>query len=100
MSTAALASNPLLEFVGVQAHYGAIQALKTVDVHVCAGEIVSLIGANGAGKTTCCRRSSAPRAHRQARSATVAKTSPSCPPTRLRGAASLLFRRAARFIRT
>ena len=43
---------PLLEFAGVHAHYGAVEALKAVNVHISAGEIVSLIGANGAGKTT------------------------------------------------
>jgi branched-chain amino acid transport system ATP-binding protein len=43
---------PLLEFSGVRAHYGPVEALKDVDVHIFKGEIVSLIGANGAGKTT------------------------------------------------
>lgn len=43
---------PLLEFAGVHAHYGAVEALKSVNVHIFKGEIVSLIGANGAGKTT------------------------------------------------
>ncbi|MEW9616194.1 ABC transporter ATP-binding protein [Shinella sp. S4-D37] len=43
---------PLLEFSGVHAHYGPIEALKNVNVHIFKGEIVSLIGANGAGKTT------------------------------------------------
>lgn len=43
---------PLLEFSGVHAHYGPVEALKNVNVHVFKGEIVSLIGANGAGKTT------------------------------------------------
>ncbi len=43
---------PLLEFVGVHAHYGPVEALKSVNVHISRGEIVSLIGANGAGKTT------------------------------------------------
>jgi branched-chain amino acid transport system ATP-binding protein len=42
----------LLSLQGVTAYYGAIQALKGVDLEVNAGEIVTLIGANGAGKST------------------------------------------------
>jgi branched-chain amino acid transport system ATP-binding protein len=42
----------LLELSGVTAYYGAIQALKGVDLAVHEGEIVTLIGANGAGKST------------------------------------------------
>jgi branched-chain amino acid transport system ATP-binding protein len=45
-------SAPLLRLSGVTAYYGAIAALKGVDVEVGAGEIVTLIGANGAGKST------------------------------------------------
>jgi branched-chain amino acid transport system ATP-binding protein len=43
---------PLLRLSGVTAYYGAIQALKGVDLEVNNGEIVTLIGANGAGKST------------------------------------------------
>jgi branched-chain amino acid transport system ATP-binding protein len=42
----------LLHLTGVTAFYGAIQALKGVDLEVHEGEIVTLIGANGAGKST------------------------------------------------
>jgi branched-chain amino acid transport system ATP-binding protein len=42
----------LLELHGVTAFYGAIQALKGIDLTVNEGEIVTLIGANGAGKST------------------------------------------------
>ena len=42
----------LLELAGVSAFYGAVQALKGVDLTVEKGEIVTLIGANGAGKST------------------------------------------------
>lgn len=42
----------MLELKGIKAGYGKIQALHGVDVQVPQGEIVALIGANGAGKTT------------------------------------------------
>ncbi len=45
-------TKPLLRLTGVTAFYGAIQALKGVDLEVAPGEIVTLIGANGAGKST------------------------------------------------
>ncbi len=45
-------TRPLLALSGVTAYYGAIQALKGVDLQVMPGEIVTLIGANGAGKST------------------------------------------------
>lgn len=43
---------PLLELNGVEANYGGIQALKGIQLHVDQGEIVTLIGSNGAGKST------------------------------------------------
>lgn len=45
----------LLKLNHLSVHYGAIQALKDVNLHVEEGEIVSLIGANGSGKTTTLR---------------------------------------------
>lgn len=45
-------SDALLQVSGVHTYYGAIEALKGVDVAVPEGEIVTLIGANGAGKST------------------------------------------------
>lgn len=41
----------MLSFDKVSAHYGKIQALHEVSLHINQGEIVTLIGANGAGKT-------------------------------------------------
>jgi branched-chain amino acid transport system ATP-binding protein len=43
---------PLLSVRGVETYYGAIRALKGVDLDVHEGEIVTLIGSNGAGKST------------------------------------------------
>jgi branched-chain amino acid transport system ATP-binding protein len=43
---------PLLSLSGVTAFYGAIQALRGIELTVEQGEIVTLIGANGAGKST------------------------------------------------
>jgi branched-chain amino acid transport system ATP-binding protein len=42
----------LLEVVDLHTYYGKIHALRGVSLTVDAGEIVTLIGANGAGKTT------------------------------------------------
>jgi branched-chain amino acid transport system ATP-binding protein len=42
----------MLEVHQVDVHYGDIQALWSVSFRVENGEIVSLIGSNGAGKTT------------------------------------------------
>ena len=42
----------LLELTGVRIHYGGIEAVKGIALHVDEGEIVTIIGANGAGKTT------------------------------------------------
>ncbi|GAB7528403.1 ABC transporter ATP-binding protein [Pseudomonas sp. 3A(2025)] len=42
----------LLEIRNLSVHYGAIEAVKSLNLHVDAGEHVTLIGANGAGKTS------------------------------------------------
>jgi branched-chain amino acid transport system ATP-binding protein len=49
----------LLELRDVDSFYGSVQALKGVSLHVDAGEIVTLLGANGAGKSTTLRTISA-----------------------------------------
>ena len=42
----------MLELRNVETFYGNIQALKSVSMEIAEGEIVTLIGANGAGKST------------------------------------------------
>jgi branched-chain amino acid transport system ATP-binding protein len=42
----------VLELKSVRTYYGNIQALKGIDILVNRGEIITLIGANGAGKST------------------------------------------------
>lgn len=42
----------MLELRNVQSFYGNIMALKDVSIEVSAGEIITMIGANGAGKTS------------------------------------------------
>jgi branched-chain amino acid transport system ATP-binding protein len=46
---------PLLEVGEIHTHYGAIEALKGVSLTVEEGEVVTLIGSNGAGKSTTLR---------------------------------------------
>ena len=46
---------PLLEVSDIHAHYGSIEALKGVSLTVDEGEVVTLIGSNGAGKSTTLR---------------------------------------------
>jgi branched-chain amino acid transport system ATP-binding protein len=46
---------PLLELENVEARYGAVQALHGVSLSVGEGEVVAVLGGNGAGKTTMLR---------------------------------------------
>jgi branched-chain amino acid transport system ATP-binding protein len=47
-----LALRVLLEVKNLEVHYGGIRAVKGIDLEVAEGELVCLIGANGAGKST------------------------------------------------
>lgn len=43
---------PVLEFRGVDTHYGPVHVLKGVDLEIYEGEMVCLLGGNASGKTT------------------------------------------------
>ena len=55
MSTNAANGAPLLSVEDIHTYYGRIEAVKGVSITVNEGEIVTLIGANGAGKSTTLR---------------------------------------------
>ncbi|MBN8903600.1 MAG: ATP-binding cassette domain-containing protein, partial [Rhodospirillales bacterium] len=48
-------SEPLLRVDGIPTFYGPIQAVRGVSLDVAPGQIVTVLGANGAGKTTVLR---------------------------------------------
>ena len=48
-------SNTILEIENLETHYGKIHALRSISFTVKEGQIVTLLGANGAGKSTTLR---------------------------------------------
>jgi branched-chain amino acid transport system ATP-binding protein len=52
MSEAVASPTPLLEFRGINTHYGAVHILKDVDLAIYPGELVCLLGGNASGKST------------------------------------------------
>jgi branched-chain amino acid transport system ATP-binding protein len=55
VSSAAAVDGNILELEDVHTFYGSIEALKGISIQVQHGEVVTLIGANGAGKSTTLR---------------------------------------------
>ena len=54
-AAATAGGGPLLELDNLHVFYGNIEALKGISLNVARGEIVTLIGSNGAGKSTTLR---------------------------------------------
>src|SRR5205085_2815855 len=52
---ARMSATPYLEVCGVDFSYGPLQVLFGVDIHVARGEVLALLGTNGAGKSTVLR---------------------------------------------
>ncbi|MFZ5925070.1 MAG: ATP-binding cassette domain-containing protein, partial [Bacillota bacterium] len=50
-----MAAKPLLSIRDLHVSYGSIRAVRGISLDVGEGEIVTLIGANGAGKSTTLR---------------------------------------------
>ena len=50
-----MTARPLLELRGLDVRYGGIRALQAIDLTVHEGEVVTLLGSNGAGKSTTLR---------------------------------------------
>jgi branched-chain amino acid transport system ATP-binding protein len=71
----------LLELRDVHTYYGNIHALKGISITVEPGEIVTLIGANGAGKSTTLKTIAASSVRERARSGSTALAWTARPPT-------------------
>ena len=85
----------MLKVDDLKTSYGKIEALKGISLEVNEGEIVTLIGANGAGKSTTLKTISGQLVtQRRAPSSSWASRSAGSAPTRSRARASSRFPRA------
>lgn len=69
-------AEPMLSVYNINVWYGAIHAIKDISFNVNEGEIVALIGANGAGKSTTLKTVSGLLRSRPAPSSLWARTLP------------------------
>ncbi len=74
-------AEPMLSVYNINVWYGAIHAIKDISFNVNEGEIVALIGANGAGKSTTLKTVSGLLRSGPAPSSLWARTLPIRPPT-------------------
>ena len=80
MAEPATGGAPVLELNDVHTYYGAIHALKGISLKVHDGEVVTLIGANGAGKSTTLRSINGVNHPRQGRITFQGKDITNAPP--------------------
>ena len=79
--------------------YGEIEALRGISLSVEAGQVVTLLGANGAGKSTTLRAISGLQNRRPAKSCSTANRSQGWGRRRSSGSASPMSRRGGGFFR-
>ena len=88
MTSSPTAGTTVLELADVQKSFGAVRALRTVDLSVQAGSIHALVGENGAGKSTLVKIVAGVHRRDAGRSGSRATTSTSAPPPSPRPRAS------------
>ena len=94
-------TEPLLRVDAIETFYGPIQAIRGVSLEVAPGQIVTVLGANGAGKTTRAADDlGRSRSGSAARWCSRAATSPTWRPIRSCAWAFATCRKAARFFRS
>jgi branched-chain amino acid transport system ATP-binding protein len=71
-----VSDQPVLKLLNVESAYGPIKAIRGVSLQVRRGEIATVLGSNGAGKTTILKTISGIIDPRKGRSSSRAKTSP------------------------
>jgi len=86
-------ADAMLSVRGLNAHYGRAHILHDVELHLARGEVVALLGRNGAGKSTIMKSVMGLLPRRRAGSSSAAATSARCARTRSAGWASPTSRR-------
>lgn len=90
----------ILKLSNIESYYGPIMAIRGISLEVPRGQIVTLLGANGAGKTTVLKTISGILDPQKARSNFSASRSSAWKPTRSCGLASAMCRKDAKCFRS
>lgn len=73
-------ATPALEIRNLHKRYGEQEILKGISLTARDGDVISILGSSGSGKSTCCAASTYSRTHTRAKSWLPAKPSSSRPP--------------------